>query len=132
MTLASIGDGVIATDAEGRVDFLNPVAEELTGWDAGEAAGRPLEDVFRIVNEDTRAAGREPGLRALREGRIVGLANHTILISKDGAERPIDDSAAPIRDADGRHLRQRAGLPGHHRAEDATRRRWPSGCACSP
>ncbi|OWK35303.1 Chemotaxis protein methyltransferase CheR [Fimbriiglobus ruber] len=101
VTLTSIGDAVISTDAEGRVEFLNPVAENLVGWTTDEAARRSLTDVFRIVNEDTRRPVDNPALRALREGRIVGLANHTILISKDGTERPIDDSAAPIRDQKG-------------------------------
>ncbi len=100
VTLASIGDAVISTDAEGRVDFLNPVAEGLVGWKPGDAAGRSLEDVFRIVNENTRQPVENPALRALKEGVIVGLANHTVLVSKDGTERPIDDSAAPIRDAE--------------------------------
>jgi PAS domain S-box-containing protein len=104
VTLASIGDAVISTDAEGRVDFLNPVAVELVGWKAAEATGRNLEDVFQIVNEETRQPVDNPALRALRDGRIVGLANHTILISRDGTERPIDDSAAPIRDTQGNTL----------------------------
>ena len=101
VTLASIGDAVISTDAEGRVDFLNPVAQELVGWKTEEATSRTLEDVFRIVNEDTRQPVENPALRALKDGVIVGLANHTVLIAKDGQERPIDDSAAPIRDAGG-------------------------------
>ncbi len=101
ITLASIGDGVICTDAEGRVTFLNGVAESLTGWTLAEAAGRPLPDVFRIVNEHTRLPTENPALRALREGTVVGLANHTVLIARDGTERPIDDSAAPIRDGAG-------------------------------
>ncbi len=101
VTLGSIGDGVIATDADGRVTFLNAVAQSLTGWAAGDACGRPLEEVFRIVNESTRETADNPALRALREGVVVGLANHTLLIAKDGAERPIDDSAAPIRDPQG-------------------------------
>ncbi|UYV11638.1 MAG: PAS domain S-box protein [Phycisphaera sp.] len=96
VTLASIGDGVITTDAKGRVVFLNPVAEALTGWATKQAAGKPLDDVFRIVHEQTRTEVENPALRALREGRIVGLANNTILIARDGTERPIDDSAAPI------------------------------------
>ncbi len=96
-TLASIGDAVIATDAEGRITTLNAVAEALTGWASGEAAGQPLDAVFRIVNERTRQPVESPVTRAMREGRIVGLANHTVLIAKDGTERPIDDSAAPIR-----------------------------------
>lgn len=100
-TLASIGDGVIATDTQGRVTLMNPVSEALTGWTTADARGQPLADVFRIVNETTRADVENPALRALREGVIVGLANHTILIAKDGAERAIDDSAAPIRSAIG-------------------------------
>ncbi len=101
VTLASIGDAVISTDAEGRVDFLNPVAEKLVGWKSEEAARRTLGDVFHIVNEATRQPVENPALRALQDGRVVGLANHTVLISKEGTERPIDDSAAPIRDAKG-------------------------------
>jgi PAS domain S-box-containing protein len=101
VTLASIGDAVISTDAQGRVDFLNAVAEELVGWNSSEVSGQALEDVFRIVNESSRRPVENPALRALREGRIVGLANHTILIARDGTEHPIDDSAAPIRDATG-------------------------------
>jgi PAS domain S-box-containing protein len=96
VTLASIGDAVIATDTEGIVTFQNSVAESLTGW-AG-ATGRPLADVFRIVNEHTRQPAENPALRTLQEGTPVGLANHTLLISRDGTERPIDDSVAPIRD----------------------------------
>jgi PAS domain S-box-containing protein len=102
VTLASIGDAVISTDAEGRVEYLNPVAEKLVGWTTSDAAGLNLSDVFRIVNEDTRVPVENPAYRAMREGRIVGLANHTILISKDGSETPIDDSAAPIRDTAGK------------------------------
>lgn len=101
VTLASIGDAVISTDARGRIVYLNEVAESITGWTSGEAAGQPLENVFRIVNEQTRKTVENPATRALREGLIVGLANHTVLIGKDGAERPIDDSAAPIKDAAG-------------------------------
>jgi PAS domain S-box-containing protein len=104
ITLASIGDAVISTDAEGRVTFLNGVAESLTGWTKAEAMGRPLPDVFRIINEDTGQPAENPALRALREGTIVGLANHTILIASDGTGRPIDDSAAPMRDEDGTTL----------------------------
>jgi PAS domain S-box-containing protein len=96
--LASIGDAVIATDTAGRVTFLNPVAETLTGWSTADAAGRPLTEVFRIVNESTRKAVENPALRVLRAGAVVGLVNHTVLLARDGIERPIDDSAAPIRD----------------------------------
>jgi PAS domain S-box-containing protein len=101
-TLVSIGDGVIATDAVGRVTFLNIVAQNLTGWPAHDAVGQELQAVFRIVNEETRRSVDNPALRALREGRIVGLANHTMLIGKDGQEWPIDDSAAPIKDRQGK------------------------------
>jgi PAS domain S-box-containing protein len=97
-TLYSIGDGVIATDTEGRVRDMNPMAERLTGWTELEARGRPLEEVFRIVNETTRAPVENPMHAVLRDGMAVGLANHTLLIALDGAERPIADSAAPIRD----------------------------------
>jgi PAS domain S-box-containing protein len=101
VTLGSIGDAVITTDTQGRVVRLNAVAESLTGFRQSEAEGLPLDAVFRIVNEDTRAPVASPATRALREGVVVGLANHTVLIAKDGSERPIDDSAAPIRDASG-------------------------------
>ena len=97
VTLASIGDGVIVTDPGGRVTMLNGVAEALTGWTASAAAGQPLPQVFDIVNEETRKQVENPVTRALRDGVIVGLANHTILIARDGTERPIADSAAPIR-----------------------------------
>jgi PAS domain S-box-containing protein len=99
-TLSGIGDAVIATDAEGRITLMNPVAAALTGWN-DEAIGRRLEEVFRIVNETTGQQVESPVARALREGVIVGLANHTILIARDGSRRPIDDSAAPIRDESG-------------------------------
>jgi diguanylate cyclase (GGDEF)-like protein/PAS domain S-box-containing protein len=102
VTLRSIGDGVISADHEGRVVFMNPVAEALTGWTLAEAKGRSLRQVFPIINERTRAEVKCPVGRALREGHIVGLANHTLLIARDGTERPIADSAAPIRHADGR------------------------------
>jgi PAS domain S-box-containing protein len=101
VTLASIGDAVIATDPRGNVTFLNAVAERLTGWATDEARGRPLGEVFTIVNQHTRRPVENPALRALREGNVVGLANHTVLVARDGTERPIDDSAAPIRDENG-------------------------------
>jgi PAS domain S-box-containing protein len=101
ITLASIGDAVVSTDAEGCITFMNRVAETLTGWTSQEAIGRPLQDVFVIVNQTTRKPVENPAIRALREGQIVGLANHTVLVGRDGAEWPIDDSAAPIRDAEG-------------------------------
>ncbi len=100
-TLKSIGDAVIATDAAGRVTFINPVAQALTGWTEGEARGHTLQEVFHIVNEETRAEVESPVAKVLREGTIVDLANHTLLISRDGAEIPIDDSGSPIRDAAG-------------------------------
>ena len=101
VTLSSIGDAVIATDAEGRISFVNPVAESLTGWKAEEAAGQPIECVFRIVNEQTGQPSEKPVARVLREGRAVELANHTALVTKDGRMVPIEDSAAPILDAAG-------------------------------
>ncbi len=101
VTLSSIGDAVIATDTDGAVTFMNPVAQSLTGWSQAEGRGRPLAEVFRIVNETTRGTVENPVDKVLREGRIVGLANHTVLIARDGRELPIDDSAAPIRDGDG-------------------------------
>ena len=100
-TLYSIGDAVITTDTEGRVKQMNPEAERLTGWLETEARGRSIENVFRIVNEKTREAVTNPVDRVLREGVVVGLANHTLLISKDGSEHPIADSGAPIRDEGG-------------------------------
>jgi PAS domain S-box-containing protein len=100
-TLRGIGDGVIATDAEGRVRHMNPIAEELTGWSEAEAAGHQLKEVFHILNEETRADVENPVDRVLRESRVVGLANHTILIARDGTEKPIADSGAPIHDEDG-------------------------------
>ncbi|MCX5858012.1 MAG: PAS domain S-box protein [Deltaproteobacteria bacterium] len=92
ITLMSIGDGVITTDAEGRVDLLNPVAENLSGWSQGEARGKQLEEVFSIINEDTRQPVENPVLQVLRDGIVVGLANHTVLIARNGTERPIADS----------------------------------------
>ena len=98
-TLSSIGDAVIATDTSGNITFLNPVAQALTGWTEKDAKGVPVASVFQIVNEETRHTVENPVTRALSEGVVVGVANHTLLIAKDGRERPIDDSAAPIRDA---------------------------------
>jgi PAS domain S-box-containing protein len=102
VTLASIGDAVITTDIEARITFLNPVAESMTGWKLEEAISKPLESVFNIVNEQTGKPAPNPVARVLREGVVVGLANHTSLISRDGKETAIDDSAAPIRDANGK------------------------------
>jgi len=95
--LSSIGDAVIATDGQGRVSFTNPVARSLTGWAEGEAKGKPLQDVFAIVSEKDRRQVEAPVARVIREGVAVGLANHTALIARDGTERPIADSAAPIK-----------------------------------
>ncbi|MFT3765757.1 MAG: CHASE3 domain-containing protein [Minicystis sp.] len=104
VTLHSIGDAVLATDRDGAVVFMNPIAEALTGWTLAEAAGQPIDRVFRVVHEDTHAPVDSPVTRALREGVVVGLANHSALVTKDGREVPIDDSAAPIRGADGELL----------------------------
>lgn len=100
-TLSSIGDGVIVTDGSGGVTFLNPVAEQLTGWSQAEAQGAAIEDVFVITNEQTGAPVDNPVRRVLEKGQVAGLANHTILTAKDGRQFPIDDSGAPIRNADG-------------------------------
>ncbi|HET7007999.1 MAG TPA: PAS domain S-box protein, partial [Candidatus Binatia bacterium] len=102
VTLASIGDGVISTDADGRITFMNAVAESLTGWPQHDALGQPLDAAFRIIHEQTREHVENPVMRVLREGAIVGMADNTMLMARDGAERPIDDSAAPIRDEQGR------------------------------
>ncbi len=101
VTLASIGDAVIATDDEAHITFLNPVAESLTGWTHLEAANQPLGSVFRIINEASRLPVENHAIRALREGVPVVLSNHCLLIAKDGTEVPIDDSAAPIRNDSG-------------------------------
>jgi len=100
-TLRSIGDAVIATDAKGLVTLMNPVAEDLIGWGEAEGVGKPLEDVFNIINEKTGERAENPVARVLREGLVVGLANHTVLIAKDGTKRPIADSGAPMRDKEG-------------------------------
>jgi PAS domain S-box-containing protein len=100
-TIASIGDAVIATDADGKVTLLNGVSQSLTGWTQEQAVGLPLEQIFRIGNEETGAIVENPVSKVLREGRVVGLANHTVLTSRDGRQIPIDDSAAPIRDRAG-------------------------------
>src|SRR5947207_3023380 len=100
-TLASIGDAVISTDTEGRVVFVNPVAQSVLRTTEQDLLGKQLIDVFRIVNEFTGAKVENPVTRTLREGAVIGLANHTILIAHDGTQIPIDDSAAPIRGEDG-------------------------------
>jgi len=99
--LHSIGDAAIATDAEGAITFMNPVAETLTGWTLPEARHKPLADAFRILNEQTHETVENPINKIRRLNRVVGLANHTILISKNGEEFAIDDSGSPIRDAAG-------------------------------
>jgi PAS domain S-box-containing protein len=104
VTLASIGDGIIASDPEGRVSYMNEIAETLTGWRNENALGQPLVDVFHIVNERTRRRVENPAGLVIRSGRILGLANHTLLIGRDGAEHPIMDSAAPILDDAGHIL----------------------------
>src|SRR5262249_16869006 len=101
VTLASIGDAVIATDIQARVTFLNPAAEALTGWALADAAGRPLGGVVRIVNEQSRQPVAGPGGKVLRLGTVIGLANHTALLARDGRETPIDDCGAPIIDERG-------------------------------
>jgi len=101
VTLSSIGDAVIATDDRGRVTFMNRVAETLTGWPLADASGRAITEVFRIVNEETRQTVEDPAAKVLRLGTIVGLANHTALLARDGRELPIDDSGSPIIDDNG-------------------------------
>ena len=100
-TLASIGDAVIATDLNSNITFINPVAEELTGWTLGEAINKPVKEIFNIVNEQTGSEVENPETKVLKSGFIEGLANHTILIRKDGTIIPIDDSGAPIKDGEG-------------------------------
>ena len=102
VTLASIGDAVIATDINGSVQFINPAAEALTGWTMKEAARMPLEEVFRVISEETREKVENPFSIIKREGNVVGLANHTTLITKNGKEIPIEESGAPIKDSDGK------------------------------
>ena len=104
VTLQSIGDAVITTDAESRVTWLNPVAERMTGWLSNEALGRPLAQVFHTVNEETRQPTENPVATCLEQGKIVGLAHHSLLISRNGEEFGIEDSAAPIRNPSGQIL----------------------------
>ncbi len=98
VTLQSIGDGVITTDADGCVDYINPVAQDLVAWDMRSARGKPVTDIMTIINEHTRATVDNPVMRCLKEGRVITLAENSILINKSGDEVPIQDSAAPIRD----------------------------------
>jgi len=102
VTLGSIGDGVISTDKSGTITLMNRAAEEVTGWKEEEAIGRRLTEVFHIINEKTRELCANPVEQVLETGDIVGLANHTVLISRDGAEKMLADSGAPVRDKDGR------------------------------
>ena len=101
VTLGSIGDAVITTDRQGRITLLNREAERLTGWTNAEAGGQPLPAVFRIINENTRQTMENPVKKVLDCGAVVGLANHTVLVARNGKETPIDDSAAPIKKSDG-------------------------------
>lgn len=101
ITLKSIGDAVITTDTKSQVTFMNPVAQSLTGWSREEAGEMPLKDVFRIINEKTRKPVEDPVTKVMREGKVVGLANHTLLITKNGAEIPIAASGSPIKDKKG-------------------------------
>jgi PAS domain S-box-containing protein len=103
-TLMSVGDGVIVTDVQGRLELMNEAAEEMTGWRLQDARGKPLAEVFSIVNENTRRPVESPVARVLRDNRVVGLANHTLLISRDGTERPIADSGAPVRNDTGQTI----------------------------
>ncbi|MBU4604261.1 MAG: PAS domain S-box protein, partial [Proteobacteria bacterium] len=100
-TLTSIGDAVIATDRLGRVSFLNPTAADLTGWPPDQAKGRPLTEVFKIINEHTLKPVTSPVDKVLQAGAVVGLANHTLLVAKDGRRLPIEDSGAPIKNKRG-------------------------------
>lgn len=101
VTLSSIGDAVLVASPQGNVTFLNEVAQQLTGWSQSEAQAQPLQRIFHIINEHTHAPAVNPFERVIREGIVVGLANHTLLIRRDGTEVPIDDSAAPIKDRSG-------------------------------
>ena len=101
VTLGSVGDAVIATDPAGRVAFLNPVAQSLTGWTQQEAEGQPLETVFPLIHEETRRPLAHPLAKVIGDGAIANLGDHAVLVARDGTERPIDDSAAPIQDGDG-------------------------------
>jgi diguanylate cyclase (GGDEF)-like protein/PAS domain S-box-containing protein len=101
VTLQSIGDAVITTDSEGHIDYLNPVAESLTGWENREAQGRHIDEVLCVVDETTREPGQSPVVRCLRDGQALGLSQHTVLVTRSGKELAIQDSAAPIRDRAG-------------------------------
>src|SRR5438270_13108161 len=96
-TLASIGDAVVATDSDGRITFLNPVAETLTGWSGEEARNQPAEDILRLIDERSPQSIENPPIRALRDRAIVTTSGHTVLISRGGTEVPIEHNAAPVR-----------------------------------
>lgn len=143
ITLHSIGDGILATCPDGRVTVLNPRAERLIGWESREAAGRPVAEVLRLIDEDTREAVEGSVVRTLGTGRPTGLEGRRLLVARDGAERPIDDSAAPIRDRNGRLVgvvtvfrdvsdRRQPSPPGR-RPSAAPRRSWrASGTPSTP
>ena len=101
-TLSSIGDAVIATDTTGKITFMNSVAEKVTGWSLAEVSGKALDEVFKIINEGSRKTVEDPVCRVIEKGMVVGLANHTLLVRKDGTEVAIDDSGAPIKNKDGK------------------------------
>src|SRR5690349_10917509 len=136
--LKSLGEAVIATDSEGRIQFMNPVAEQLTGWTTADALGRPVETVFQIINEKTRRPVHDPVAKVIRSGTVVGLANHTVLVGKDGREVPIDDSGAPIRDERGNLIGVVLvfrNISARHRSEQALREseeRFRRLSECSP
>ena len=113
VTLQSIGDGVITTDSDGCVDYINPVAQDLTGWDMRGARGKPVTEIMTIINEHTRATVDNPVMRCLKEGRVVTLAENTMLINNAGDEVPIQDSAAPDSRSHRQHHRFGNGLPRH-------------------
>ncbi len=104
VTLSSVGDAVITTDTQGHVTFLNPIAETMTGWHSTEAFGEPIDEIFQIVNESTRRVLSNPIKAVLKSGKNARLPAHTALIDKHGAQVPIEDSIAPIRDTKGNLL----------------------------
>jgi two-component system cell cycle sensor histidine kinase/response regulator CckA len=101
-TLASIGDAVIATDLSGKITFMNAVAKELTRWFLAEASGKPVQEIFKIINEKTRETIEDPVSKVIEKGKIVGIGNHTVLLRRDGTEIAVDDSGAPIKNKDGK------------------------------
>ena len=113
VTLGSIGDAVLTTDPHGRITFLNPVAEALTGWPLQDALGQPCEAVFRLVHARTRQPLESPVAQVLRDGLVVGLAPETVLRTRDGRDLPIADLSAPIRSGGERAAGRRRGLSRH-------------------